>query len=180
MFTAMMTPSTITTAKMMPATMKGVGLLLLKSRRRFSSFCTPNQARKTLPSTLSSGLSAAGVPSAVADQIAHLPPTSALFAAFLGYNPMANLIPANVLHALPMANQANLLGQHFFPNLISPPFLVGLHGAFYLSAGMCFIAACASVLRGKRYVHGQSRPPETPNVELPDGSVETPASAPGD
>jgi MFS family permease len=109
----------------------------------------------SLPGTLSGGLTTAGVPGSVANQIAHLPPTSALFAAFLGYNPMANLLPAGVLHALPAAKQANLLGHSFFPNLISPPFLQGLHAAFYLSAAMCVIAATASLLRGKRYLYAQ-------------------------
>jgi len=109
-----------------------------------------------LSSTLFNGLSHAGVPGAVAEKIAHLPPTSALFAAFLGYNPMKTLLPMNVLHALPIANQANLLGRSFFPNLILPPFTVGLHGVFYLSAAMCFVAALASFLRGKRYIHEQA------------------------
>lgn len=134
----------------------------------------------SLPGTLTSGLTAAGVPVVVANQIAQLPPTAALFAAFLGYNPMAQLLPPQVLHTLPAAHQANLLGHSFFPNLISPPFLLGLHGAFYLSAALCLVAACASVLRGKRYVHDQIRPLETPNVESPAGSIETPAHAPGD
>jgi EmrB/QacA subfamily drug resistance transporter len=111
----------------------------------------------TLPTTLFSGLTQAGVPAAVADKIAHLPPTSALFAAFLGYNPMATLVPANVLHALPAANQANLLGKSFFPNLISPPFMAGLRDVFYLSAVMCLVAAIASLLRGKRYVYEQEQ-----------------------
>ena len=134
----------------------------------------------SLPTTLNVGLTAAGVPSIVANQIAHLPPTSALFAAFLGYNPMANLLPSSVLHTLPAANQAHLLGHSYFPNLISPPFLLGLHGAFYLSAAMCVVAALASILRGKRYVHEQHTPLETPEVEAPNGIVETPAAAPGD
>ena len=108
-----------------------------------------------LPSTLFNGLTRAGVPATTANTIAHLPPTAALFAAFLGYNPMATLVPANVLHALPLTRQAALLGHSFFPNLISSPFMIGLHGVFYLSAAMCFIAAVASFLRGKRYVYGQ-------------------------
>jgi EmrB/QacA subfamily drug resistance transporter len=107
----------------------------------------------SLPNTLTGGLSAAGVPGSVANQIGHLPPTSALFAAFLGYNPMSKLLPANVLHALPAQNQATLLGHAFFPNLISPPFLLGLHAAFYISAAMCLIAAMASALRGRRYIY---------------------------
>lgn len=106
----------------------------------------------TLPTALFGGLSQAGVPATAAHLIAGLPPTAALFAAFLGYNPMATLLPANILHALPAVNQANLLGKSFFPNLIAPPFMVGLHAVFYLSAAMCLIAAIASLLRGKRVI----------------------------
>ena len=109
-----------------------------------------------LSSTLFDGLSRAGVPAATASTISHLPPTSALFAAFLGYNPMSTLLPASVLHALPVADQLNLLGHSFFPNLISSPFMLGLHGVFYLSAAMCLVAALASFLRGKRYVYEQA------------------------
>ena len=109
----------------------------------------------SLPTTLFNGLTQAGVSATVASKIAHLPPTAALFAAFLGYNPMGSLLPANVLHALPAAKQANLLGHSFFPNLISSPFMIGLHGVFYLSAAMCFVAAIVSLLRGKQYIHEQ-------------------------
>ena len=104
----------------------------------------------TLGTTLSTGLTKSGLPAVVAAKIAHLPPTSALFAAFLGYNPIATLVPANVLQALPAAKRATLLGHSFFPNLISPPFSLGLHNVFYLSAAMCLVAALASMLRGKQ------------------------------
>lgn len=118
-----------------------------------------------LPATLSAGLTQAGLAANVSNQIAHLPPISALFAAFLGYNPMATLIPSAALHQLPAAAQANLLGKSFFPNLISAPFMVGLHAAFYISAVLCLIAAIASLMRGKPYVYGQSAPVEDANVQ---------------
>ncbi len=128
-----------------------------------------------LPSTLFKGLTQAGVPGTTANNIAHLPPTAALFAAFLGYNPMATLLPANVLHLLPVDKQATLLGHSFFPNLISTPFMIGLHGVFYLSAAMCFVAAVASFLRGKRYVYEL----ETNETRPKSGAVgtQTPSSA---
>ena len=122
----------------------------------FFSIITAGLA-SALPITLFNGLTRASVPATVATKIAHLPPTSALFAAFLGYNPMATLLPANVLNALSKADQANLLGRSFFPNLISPPFLIGLHGVFYLSTAMCLVAALASLLRGKRNIQGQTQ-----------------------
>jgi EmrB/QacA subfamily drug resistance transporter len=106
-----------------------------------------------LPSTLSSGLIHAGLPAAPANAISHLPPIAALFGAFLGYNPMKTLIPGQVLNLLPASSQAQILGKTFFPNLISGPFMVGLQGVFYLSAGLCLLSAIASFFRGKRYVY---------------------------
>ena len=100
-----------------------------------------------LPASLSSGLAQAGLPANIANQIAHLPPIAALFGAFLGYNPMATLIPPAVLGHLPQAAQNHLLGKTFFPNLISGPFMVGLHAAFYISAGLCLIGGIASIFR---------------------------------
>ncbi len=109
----------------------------------------------SLPVTLFSGLTKQGVPATIATTIAHLPPTSALFAAFLGYNPMKTLLPTQLLHALPPANQATLVGKTFFPNLISTPFMQGLHAVFFLSAAMCLIAALTSLLRGKQQTSSQ-------------------------
>jgi EmrB/QacA subfamily drug resistance transporter len=110
-----------------------------------------------LPTTFYQGLTQYGVPASTATQIAHLPPTSALFGAFLGYNPVQQLLPASVLQQLTPANKAALLGKSFFPNLISGPFMVGLHAVFYVSAALCLIAATASFLRGKRTIYGQDQ-----------------------
>jgi len=115
----------------------------------------------TLPSTLSTGLTRNGVPAAAANQIAHLPPTAALFGAFLGYNPIQQLLPPTVLQALSASDRATLLGQSFFPQLISAPFMDGLHLVFYVSAAMCLIAAAASLLRGKQVIYPQGMPQDT-------------------
>jgi MFS family permease len=45
-----------------------------------------------LPSSMYAGLVQQGVSPQVASQVAHLPPVSTLFAAFLGYNPMQHLL----------------------------------------------------------------------------------------
>ena len=42
----------------------------------------------SLPQTLTSGLKAHGISAATAAGVAHVPPVSVLFAAFLGYNPI--------------------------------------------------------------------------------------------
>jgi len=108
-----------------------------------------------LPNALYGGLTQAGLPSAVAQAVANLPPSAALFAAFLGYNPMATLIPANVLHQLPAATQANLVGRSFFPGLIAGPFEAGLRVAFSISVALLLLAAVASFMRGQRVIYGQ-------------------------
>ena len=68
-----------------------------------------------LPHTLTTGLTAQGVPAATASQVATLPPVSTLFAAFLGTNPMQHLLGANVLNALPAHNAATLTGPRVLP-----------------------------------------------------------------
>jgi hypothetical protein len=67
------------------------------------------------------------------------------------------------LHQLPAATQAHLLGRSFFPQLIAPPFMDGLRAAFYVSAAMTFLAAVASVMRGRHYIHGAVEA-ETPTI----------------
>ncbi len=122
----------------------------------------------TLPSHLYSGLTASGVPGATAHQIASLPPIGSLFSAFLGYNPIQELLgPSGVLHHLTAAQQAHLTGRSFFPNLISAPFGTGLHYAFTFAAICSVIAGIASLLRGGKYVHGQDGAAGDPAIEEP-------------
>jgi MFS family permease len=104
----------------------------------------------TLPAAMNSGLQAHGVPAATAEHVAALPPVSILFAAFLGYNPIAQLLGPHALHALSAHDQAVLTGHSFFPELISAPFRSGLHAAFAFAIVACLIAAAASLLRGER------------------------------
>ena len=108
----------------------------------------------SLPSHLYAGLTAQGVPAADATRLSHLPPTAVMFAALLGYNPIQMLLgPA--LAKLPAHSAAYLTGHSFFPSLIAGPFQSGLQIAFDFSIAACLIAAVASLLRGKRYVHDE-------------------------
>jgi MFS family permease len=106
----------------------------------------------SLPAALLHGLAAQGVPGAAAARLSHLPPTAVLFAALLGYNPIKMLL-GPTLAQLPASSQAYLTGHAFFPSLISAPFAHGLQIAFDFSIACCLVAAVASLLRGKRYVH---------------------------
>ncbi len=107
----------------------------------------------SLPATLSHGLIAQGVPPADAARVAALPPVSILFAALLGYNPIQALL-GNVVDKLPPSHAAYLTGHTFFPSLISGPFSSGLAIAFDFAIVACLVAAVASLLRGRKYVHG--------------------------
>jgi MFS family permease len=109
-----------------------------------------------LPKTLSHGLIAQGVPAGAAHQIAGLPPVGSLFAAFLGINPVAQLLaPSGALRHLPAASVARLTGRHFFPQLLSGPFHHGLVIVFSMAIALLVIAAFISALRGGRYVHDE-------------------------
>ena len=106
-----------------------------------------------LPGAMFGHLTAAGVPDQLATKLSGIPPSGALFAAFLGYNPMATLIPAQVLATLPSATQATILSNSFFPQLLAAPFLDGLRIAFGVCVALSIAAAAASWMRGPRYIH---------------------------
>jgi MFS family permease len=106
----------------------------------------------TLPHTMAAGLEAHGVPVKDALSVAHKPPVSILFAAFLGYNPMQQLLGKHVLDALGPHTHSLITGHQFFPRLISGPFHSGLHEAFTFAIVACLIAAVASFSRGRHRV----------------------------
>jgi len=107
----------------------------------------------SLPQAMVSGLTAHGVTQGQAQQVAGLPPVVVLFASLLGYNPIASLLGASVIHQLPAGDAAYLTGRGFFPSLISQPFHHGLVVAFAFAVAACLVAAAASWLRGEKYVH---------------------------
>jgi MFS family permease len=114
---------------------------------------------QSLPATLGSGLQAAGVPASAAQQAAALPPVGSVFAAFLGFNPVEALLGPQVIGRLDPAQAADVTGQEFFPRLISDPVHQGLVVVFLAAAGLCVLAAVASALRGKRYLHADNEAP---------------------
>jgi len=155
-------PNTTAVMNSVPAEYRGVASGMLStiqnsgfvlSMALFFSLIVVGLATK-LPPVIYHGLVAAGIPGAVARQTADLPPTGALFAAFLGYNPLGQLIPHQVLAGLPAAGRELVLGNEFFPLMIAPAFSASLRIAFYLSAVMSLVAAVASFLRGGKYIHG--------------------------
>ena len=113
----------------------------------------------TLPHAITSGLEAHGVGAETARTAAHLPPVSILFAAFLGYNPVQQLLGSHFAGLSASAHTA-LVGRAFFPTLIAEPFRSGLHEAFLFAIIACLVAAVASLARGGRY-HSADEPGPT-------------------
>jgi MFS family permease len=142
----------------MRATFQNGGMVL--SIGLFFSFMIAGLAA-SLPSVMQAQLVARGVPVTMATHVAHLPPVSSLFAAFLGYNPVQTLLGAPLLSSLPPATVAYLTGRTFFPSLISGPFVQGLRIAFGSSVVMCLVAAAASWMRGGKFVYPAVVPGET-------------------
>jgi MFS family permease len=100
-----------------------------------------------LPQALIKGLTAQGVSHTAAAAASHVPPIGSLFAAFLGINPLKEIVSASALSAHGVHTSV-LLSRGFFPNLISGPFAHGLRLAFLMAALACVIGAIFSWLRG--------------------------------
>jgi EmrB/QacA subfamily drug resistance transporter len=112
---------------------------------------------RNLPGYLASAASSAGAPQLGVSVFQHIPPTSALFSAFLGYSPMQtilNSLPQSITNSLSAASLATLNSKSWFPNAFAPAFMSSLKTALYLNATFAFVAALASVVRGKRYIYG--------------------------
>ncbi|WP_329238593.1 MFS transporter [Actinoallomurus sp. NBC_01490] len=109
-----------------------------------------------LPDTMYSGLVSQGIQPQSAQTIAHLPPIAVLFAAFLGYNPMQQLLGPELGHL--KDHGAYLTGRSYFPHLITSPFHQGLVIAFAFAIAACVIAAIASLLtkRAKKQAQHES------------------------
>jgi len=109
-----------------------------------------------LPAAMESDLVHHGVAQTTASETSHLPPTGALFAAFLGINPMETLLPKDTLANLDETNRTTILGKQFFPGLMGEPLIKALQVVFGVSAGLALLASIASFFRGGRFVYEES------------------------
>jgi EmrB/QacA subfamily drug resistance transporter len=109
----------------------------------------------TFPPELAASLTAAGAPELIGPMSA-LPPTGALFAAFLGYNPVTTILaalPPPVVAALSPETIATLTGMTWFPTTLGEAFMPSLRLSFVIGAAISLVAAALSALRGSKYVH---------------------------
>ncbi|MHB2036458.1 MAG: MFS transporter [Nitrososphaerales archaeon] len=143
----------------MTATVQNVGQTI--SLTIFFTIIITSLAR-SLPRVLSTAVVTAGAPPQLGQVFASIPPTSALFAAFLGYNPVQSILSSlgsnpqlsALINSLSANTLSTLEGKHWFPAVIASPFMSALALSFYIAAALSFVAAIASVLRGGAYIHG--------------------------
>jgi EmrB/QacA subfamily drug resistance transporter len=109
----------------------------------------------TTPAGLYRGLVSHGVSVADASRLSHLPAVGYLFAAFLGYNPLKQLLGPKVLGTLNPRNAQIIVSKRFFPTLIAGAFHDGLTLVLLFALVMCLVAAGASWLRGGRYIYSE-------------------------
>ncbi|MFA6364050.1 MFS transporter [Methanoregula sp.] len=106
------------------------------------------------PPELSAALSAANATQLIPAMSA-IPPTGALFAAFLGYNPvqmiLTGLSPALLATVAPAAI-TTITGGIWFPTTLAAAFMPSLALSFYIGAAISFIAALLCAMRGDKYV----------------------------
>ena len=126
---------------------------------------------KEFPAALSSSLTSAGAAQLI-PAMSHIPPTGALFAAFLGYNPVQMILagmPLSVTGAIAPATLALLTGVTWFPTTLAHAFMPSLASTFIIGAILSLIAAAMCAKGGEKYVHeihgpvtGEHRPETGP------------------
>ena len=92
----------------------------------------------------------------LAPALSNIPPTSALFSAFLGYNPVNAILttlPPSIVAHIPNSILNTLTGITWFPSTLANAFLPSLQTSFIIGAILSAIAAILSALRGQRYIH---------------------------
>ncbi len=107
------------------------------------------------PAAITSSLNSIGAGN-LASTMSNLPPTSALFSAFLGFNPMSSILtslPAPLVAFIPQTTFNTLTGTTWFPSTLVISFLPSLQTSFYIGALFCSVAVILSALRGKNYIH---------------------------
>jgi MFS family permease len=107
------------------------------------------------PDAMTSSLASIGAVN-LAPVLSNIPPTAALFSAFLGYNPVNAILsslPASFVAHIPQSTLTSLTGTTWFPQTLANAFIPSLRTSFYIGAILSAIGAILSALRGEKYIH---------------------------
>ena len=127
------------------------------------------------PEAMTTSLANIGA-SQLAPILSNLPPTAALFSAFLGSNPVnavLSALPAPLVAMIPHSTFNTLTGTTWFPDTLANAFLPSLKTSLYIGAVLSAIAALLSALRGAKYVHGDEILKTNSNNNLKSQEFET-------
>ena len=107
------------------------------------------------PGAMTSSLASIGAVQ-LAPVLSSIPPTGALFSAFLGFNPVSTILsalPTQFVSTIPQGTLTILTGTTWFPQTLAEAFMPALRMSFYIGAAFCAVGAVLSGLRGANYVH---------------------------
>lgn len=111
---------------------------------------------QTFPPVIAGSLTDAGAAALIAP-ISAIPPTGALFAAFLGYNPVSIIlaaVPPAIVAGISPATVTMLTGTTWFPTMLGQAFMPSMQASFWFGAAISVAAAALSALRGGGvYIH---------------------------
>ena len=120
------------------------------------------------PEAMTSSLASIGAVN-LAPILSNIPPTAALFSAFLGYNPVDAILPTlttSVVSHIPNSILNILTGITWFPSTLANAFLPSLQTSFIIGAILSAIGALLSALRGERYIHDEIIIDEDTKIKL--------------
>lgn len=126
------------------------------------------------PDAMASSLASIGA-SQLAPVFSNIPPTGALFAAFLGYNPVDALLtalPPQMVAQIPSTTISTLNGTTWFPTTFANAFLPSLKTSFLFGALLSVVAAILSAMRGETKTdhttnfNGENAQKDTKNREI--------------
>ena len=129
---------------------------------------------REFPAALSAALTSAGA-SQLIPAMSAIPPTGALFAAFLGYNPVQMILtslPVAATAGIAPATLATLTGATWFPTTLAQAFMPSLALTFFIGAVLSVLSAVFCAMRGEMFIyetHGAKAPPSDPK-DVSEGS----------
>ncbi len=127
------------------------------------------------PEAMTSSLASIGA-TQLTPLLSNIPPTAALFSAFLGYNPVnaiLGMLPTAVVAHIPPSTLSTLTGTTWFPSTLANAFIPSLQTSFYIGAVLSAIAAILSALRGGKYIHEPEIIKKESEVDLKPAELET-------
>ncbi|MDA4116823.1 MAG: MFS transporter [Thaumarchaeota archaeon] len=130
----------------------------------------------SLPGAFSSAMTTAGFPQ-LTPYFNDIPATSAVFAAFLGYNPVGSILatmPTSVTASIPANTVQYLTGTTFFPTAIAPAFMSALSITFYIGIAISVVAMIISYSRGGIFVYEAKKAKQEELIALSPSSPPTP------